>query len=358
MAGLAVPLALLIGISLGLLGGGGSILAVPLLVYVAGLPTQQAVATSLFVVGVTSLVGLVPHVRAGRVRWRTGLQFGISGMSGSYLGGRLGSQLPGTVLLTSFALMMLAASIAMIRGRQDTGSQDTGGGTGLRPVPMVALGVLVGSVTGLVGAGGGFLIVPALVIVGGLPMTTAVGTSLLVISLQSAAGLAGHLAGTDLPWGLALAVTTTAVAGSLLGARWCGRVDQATLRRSFGLMVLAMGAVVLAEQLSHRPPTHPAWWLLVASATATAAALLVRRRKAGPCPAHLVRKSDPGNRRVLDAFRPVLPRRPVPGLLPDWRHRHRSGRGRRPAPRHRGVPGRGRAARAADRRGDQHPVPR
>jgi uncharacterized membrane protein YfcA/glyoxylase-like metal-dependent hydrolase (beta-lactamase superfamily II)/rhodanese-related sulfurtransferase len=304
MAGLAVALALLVGISLGLLGGGGSILAVPMLVYVAGLPAQQAVATSLFVVGVTSLAGLVTHVRAGRVHWRTGLQFGVTGMLGSYLGGRLGSQLPGTVLLTAFALIMLAASIAMIRGGQrasrqrasgqDTGGQNTGGqraggSTGLRPVPTMALGVLVGSVTGLVGAGGGFLIVPALVIVAGLPMAAAVGTSLLVISLQSAAGLAGHLAGTDLPWGLTLAVTATAVAGSLLGARWCGRVDQATLRRSFGLMVLVMGAVVLAEQLSHQLPTHPAGWLLAAAVAATTVAattvaLLVRRREAGPVP--------------------------------------------------------------------------
>src|SRR5664279_1788545 len=115
---LAVALALLVGVSLGLLGGGGSILAVPLLVYVAGLGAHQAVATSLFVVGVTSAVGLMPHARAGRVRWRTGLVFGVAGMTGAYAGGRLAGLVPGGVLLTAFAVMMLATAGGMIRGRR------------------------------------------------------------------------------------------------------------------------------------------------------------------------------------------------------------------------------------------------
>ncbi|SBT41340.1 Rhodanese-related sulfurtransferase [Micromonospora narathiwatensis] len=116
--GLTVGLAVLIGASLGLLGGGGSILAVPLLVYVAGLPAKEAIATSLLVVGVTSAVALLPHARAGRVRWRTGLIFGVAGMTGAYAGGRLAGYVPSAYLLTGFALMMLATAVAMIRGRR------------------------------------------------------------------------------------------------------------------------------------------------------------------------------------------------------------------------------------------------
>ena len=115
---LTVVLAVGIGVSLGLLGGGGSILAVALLVYVAGLPAKEAIATSLLVVGTTSAVAVIPHARAGRVRWRTGLIFGAAGMTGAYAGGRLAAYIPGTVLLSGFALMMLAISIATIRGRR------------------------------------------------------------------------------------------------------------------------------------------------------------------------------------------------------------------------------------------------
>jgi uncharacterized membrane protein YfcA/glyoxylase-like metal-dependent hydrolase (beta-lactamase superfamily II)/rhodanese-related sulfurtransferase len=258
---LAVALSLLVGVSLGLLGGGGSILAVPLLVYVAGLDAHQAVATSLFVVGATSAVGLIPHARAGRVRWRTGLVFGVAGMTGAYLGGRLAGLVPGGVLLTAFAVMMLATAGGMIRGRRG------GGGAGeLHPLRAVGLGVAVGLVTGFVGAGGGFLIVPALVLIGGLPMSAAVGTSLLVITMQSAAGLAGHLSGAHLPWPLALAVTATAIVGSLIGGRLNGRVEQETLRRGFGWFVVGMGLLVLGEQLPHHLFTSAWPWTVVALA--------------------------------------------------------------------------------------------
>src|SRR5664279_1066393 len=233
---LAVALALLVGVSLGLLGGGGSILAVPLLVYVAGLDPHQAVATSLFVVGVTSVVGLVPHARAGRVRWSTGLVFGVGGMT---------------------------------RGRRG------GGGAGeLHPLRAVGLGVAVGLVTGFVGAGGGFLIVPALVLIGGLPMSAAVGTSLLVITMQSAAGLAGHLSGAHLPWSLALAVAVTAIAGSLIGGRLNGRFDQETLRRGFGWFVVGMGLLVLGQQLPHQLVASGLPWVAVALAAAWLAVVM------------------------------------------------------------------------------------
>ncbi len=250
-------LATLVGVALGLLGGGGSILTVPLLVYVAGLEAKEAIATSLLVVGVTSLAALVPHARAGRVRWRTGAIFGVAAMLGAYAGGRLAELVSGTVLLVAFALMMVATAVAMIRGRSRAGAGgageapgDGGAGGGVRdlPVRLVLLeGVVVGLVTGLVGAGGGFLVVPALVLLGGLPMPVAVGTSLLVIAMKSFAGLAGYLSSVTIDWGLSLAVTAMAVAGSVVGALLAGRVPQERLRQAFGWFVLVMGVVVLGQ---------------------------------------------------------------------------------------------------------------
>lgn len=246
-----VVLAVVVGLSLGLLGGGGSILAVPLLVYVASLDPQQAVATSLVVVGVTSAIAVLPHARRGRVHWRAALPFAAGAMGGAYVGGRAATLVPGSLLLLAFAAMMLLTAGAMIRGRRSPAATAPGaaGGDGLGPAGLVGIGVLVGALTGFVGAGGGFLIVPALTLAVGLEMPVAVGTSLLVITLQSAAGLLGHLHGTQLPWAMALSVTGAAVLGSLAGAHLAGRVPQPVLRRAFGVMVLGMGVLVMAQQL-------------------------------------------------------------------------------------------------------------
>ena len=253
MSPVVLLLAVLVGVALGLLGGGGSILTVPLLVYVAGLEAKEAIATSLLVVGVTSIAALVPHARAGRVRWRTGAVFGVAAMAGAYAGGRVAEFVPGTVLLLAFALMMVATAIAMIRGRAkaDAGGPGEGsadGGAKDLPIKLVLLeGVVVGLVTGLVGAGGGFLVVPALVLLGGLPMPVAVGTSLLVIAMKSFAGLAGYLSSVSIDWGLAFAVTGMAVVGSVVGALLSGRVPQDRLRQGFGWFVLVMGIIVLGQ---------------------------------------------------------------------------------------------------------------
>ncbi|WP_018252887.1 sulfite exporter TauE/SafE family protein [Salinispora mooreana] len=244
---LTVGLAVLIGLSLGLLGGGGSILAVPLLVYVADLPAKEAIATSLLVVGVTSAVGVLPHARAGRIRWRTGLLFGAAGMAGAYIGGRLAAFIPATILLTGFAVMMLATATAMIRGRRDAG-----GPTAPRELPVRRVlldGSVVGLVTGMVGAGGGFLVVPALALLGGLPMPVAAGTSLVVIAMKSFAGLAGFLSSVSIGWGLAAAVTAAAITGSLAGARLAGRVPEVVLRRTFGGFVVVAGIFMLVQQV-------------------------------------------------------------------------------------------------------------
>lgn len=245
---LALLLAVLIGVSLGLLGGGGSILTVPILTYVAGLPPKEAIAASLFVVGTTSAVSAISHARGGRVRWRTGLIFGAAGMVGAFGGGLLGGYIPGTVLMIAFALMMVATSIAMIRGRRVARAEDASPRE-LPTAKIVIEGLAVGLATGLVGAGGGFLVVPALALLGGLPMPVAVGTSLVVIAMKSFAGLAGYLTSVSLDWVLVGGVTLAAILGSLLGSRLAGRIPENVLRQGFGVFVLVMGAFVLVQEL-------------------------------------------------------------------------------------------------------------
>ena len=275
---LVLILSLFIGISLGLLGGGGSILTVPILVYVAGLPPKEAIAGSLFVVGVTSLAGMVSHARAGRVRWKHGGLFGLAGMVGAYIGGLIGGRVPGDLLLIAFALMMLATSVAMIRGRKNPPTPHHTDGR-LPYVRILVDGTAVGLVTGLVGAGGGFLVVPALVLLGGMSMPVAVGTSLLVIGMKSFAGLAGYLSSVTLDWSLILSVTAAAVVGSVLGGRLAGKIPENALRKGFGWFVLVMGVFVLSQQ-------GPDWVLPVAAATAVVLGLaaLVCLKAVPSCP--------------------------------------------------------------------------
>lgn len=276
---LTLLLSVLIGLSLGMLGGGGSILTVPILTYVAGLDPKEAIAASLFVVGVTSAVSAITHARHKRVRWRTGLIFGAAGMAGAFAGGLIGGRIPGTILMIAFALMMLTTSIAMIRGRKKL-SEDTGE----KKLPLARIiidGLVVGLVTGLVGAGGGFLVVPALALLGGLAMPVAVGTSLVVIAMKSFAGLAGYLTTVSLDWGLVLGVTATAVLGSFVGARLAGRIPETTLRKGFGYFVLLMGIFVLVQELP-----VPANLILGIGAAVIGAAALICWFAIPSCPLH------------------------------------------------------------------------
>lgn len=265
---LVLALSVVIGLSLGVLGGGGSILTVPILVYVAGFEAKEAIAASLFVVGVTSAVSVFSHARGGRVMWRTGLIFGAAGMAGAFVGGLLGGHIPGQILLIVFAVMMVATSIAMLRGRK---KNDDGGTAPVKhelPLGRVLLdGAVVGLITGLVGAGGGFLVVPALALLGGLPMSVAVGTSLVVIAMKSFAGLAGYLTTVQLDWGITLGVTAAAIAGTLAGSKLAGRIPEAALRKAFGWFVLLMGAFVLIQQA----PADLRWFIAAGIAALTAA---------------------------------------------------------------------------------------
>ncbi|MBP3042635.1 sulfite exporter TauE/SafE family protein [Arthrobacter jiangjiafuii] len=279
-------LSVLIGLSLGLLGGGGSILTVPILTYVAGMNPKEAIAASLFVVGVTSAVSAVTHARKGRVKWRTGLIFGAAGMAGAFGGGLVGGHIPGTILMIAFALMMVATSMAMIRGRKDVSAATHNNDL---PVGKVVVeGLVVGLVTGLVGAGGGFLVVPALALLGGLSMPVAVGTSLVVIAMKSFAGLGGYLTSVSLDWALVGGVTAAAVAGSFLGARLAGRIPEAALRKGFGIFVLLMGVFVLVQELP-----SPANTIVGITAVVLAVAAVICWFLVPACPVRRVLASTP-----------------------------------------------------------------
>lgn len=262
---LAAALALFIGGAVGILGGGGSILTTPLLVYVLDFPAKQAITASLLVVAVTSLFGLIAHARAGRVRWKTGLIFGMAGMVGAFIGGQIGSLLPGALLLAAFSVMMGVTAVAMIRGRKQV--KGHGPHKGLPVFRIILDGLIVGLVTGLVGAGGGFLVVPALALLGGLPMPNAVATSLLVVAMKSFAGFFGYAlkfggdslvsintATTTLPdggtiWAVTAIVTIMAVIGALIGSRLVGKIHPDKLRKAFGWFVLIMAVFILSQQI-------------------------------------------------------------------------------------------------------------
>lgn len=239
---LTLFLALFIGISLGLLGGGGAILAVPVLTAVTGLDASHAIPTSLLIVGATSLVSLGLHAAKKRVNWQVGLIFGLAAMAGAFLGGRLGTLVPSPVLMLSFAAVMLAAAFAMIRGGRK--AKDDAGSSRLPILKIILVGAAVGLVSGFVGAGGGFLIVPALTLLARFPMRTAVATSLLVITMQSAAGLQGYLVSVSIDWALAFAVAGIAVLGSFFGFWLAGRMPDRGLRKGFGWFVLVVALFV------------------------------------------------------------------------------------------------------------------
>ena len=255
---IAAFLSIFVGAAVGLLGGGGSILTTPLLVYILDFTAKEAITASLFVVGVTSLFGLISHARAGRVQWRTGLIFGGAGMTGAFIGGQVGSHLPGTLLLGAFSVMMGVTAVAMIRGRK---SVVDGHHKGLPVFRIIIDGLVVGLVTGLVGAGGGFLVVPALALLGGLPMPMAVATSLLVVSMKSFAGFAGYALQfgdgsfvslnpeTEINWSVTLIVTAGAIVGALIGSRMVGKIHPDKLRKGFGWFVLIMAVFILSQQI-------------------------------------------------------------------------------------------------------------
>jgi uncharacterized membrane protein YfcA len=242
---LTVALAVFVGIALGLLGGGGSTLTMPLLAFVAGLDARHAITTALLVVGVTSAVGSVAHARSGRVQWRAALLLGPTGMAGAYLGGRLALYVPGSISMVVFAVIMIVSATVLLNDRRTAEATTE---PHLPVVKTAVLGISVGVVSGMTGAGGGFLLVTALALVGGLALPIAVGTSLVIVTMHCVAALAGRLSGEHVDWQLAVMVTAAAVIGSLIGERMTPKIDPRILRTAFGLLVLLMGSVVIARE--------------------------------------------------------------------------------------------------------------
>lgn len=251
--------ALIVGLTLGLLGGGGSILTVPILVYILGVNPVLATAYSLFVVGATSLVGTVRNLLKGMVDLRIGILFAIPSFIAVYLTRRyLVPAIPydiariGDFVLTKdlalmlfFALIMLAASYSMIRGRKESESEKKE----LNYLVVIAEGVIVGVLTGIVGAGGGFLIIPALVLFANLPMKRAVATSLMIISVKSLIGFLGDVQNLDIDWTILLSFTSISILGIFIGIYLNRFIDGKSLKKAFGWFVLVMGIYIIAKEL-------------------------------------------------------------------------------------------------------------
>lgn len=254
--------AILIGVSLGLIGGGGSILTVPVLVYILGVDPVLATAYSLFVVGSTSLVGAGTYMKKGLVNYKTAIVFAIPSFIAVFLTRKfLVPALPdplftvGEAIVTKnigimvfFALIMLAASFSMIRNKKCVDCDEN------EPVkfnfPMIALeGTVVGVITGIVGAGGGFLIIPALVILARLPMKMAVGTSLLIIAAKSLIGFLGDVTTQTIDWQMLLIFTGLSILGIFIGSALSKKINEKILKTGFGWFVLIMGIYIIGKEL-------------------------------------------------------------------------------------------------------------
>jgi uncharacterized protein len=262
---LAIPIGLLIGLSLGALGGGGSILTVPALVYLLGQDTRAATTGSLLIVGVTALAGVSAHRRAAHVRVASGVVFGVLGTAGTYVGSRLSAHVAPDALLAAFSLLMLIVAAAMFARSRRSGEagRATGADEGLiirlrpsfacacpRAATVVLTATVVGLMTGFFGVGGGFVVVPALVLVLGFPMPVAVGTSLLVISINSASALIARLGhGLALDWVLIGSFTAAAIVGSQLGGRVASQVQPRLLAQGFALLLVAVALYTAARSI-------------------------------------------------------------------------------------------------------------
>jgi uncharacterized membrane protein YfcA len=244
----ALGLGLVVGIVLGVVGGGGSVIAVPALVYGAGMSPAQAIPTSLLVVGITSLAALLPRIRDG-LNWPVIALVGAAGIPAAWAGAAVGKLLDPNILMLAFAGIMVAAGIRMLsKSRESEGSCSTGPHRAFRSCAPKAVGVglLIGFLTGLLGVGGGFLITPGLTILLGLRMKQAVVTSLAIIVINSAAGFSAHAAGYIIDWATTLAFAVPAILGSVIAARFARRLQDKHVRISFAVLIFAVAAWVTA----------------------------------------------------------------------------------------------------------------
>ncbi len=238
-------LGLAIGFSLGLLGGGGSILTVPVLVYLVGQSPNTAIATSLIIVGANSTTGAIFHHQQGTLNWRVAFIFGGAGIFAAYLSAGISNLISPITLLIIFALLMIVVATTLLL-QQDKEKVFT------NPKPIVFIvmsGVIIGILTGLLGVGGGFLIVPALTILVGLPMQTAVGTSLVIIAANSVAGFLGHLEMISFDLPLTLTFVLAGLVGSFLGTKLSNRISSASLQKVFALFIMALAFFLLYDNV-------------------------------------------------------------------------------------------------------------
>ena len=252
---IALILALGIGLSLGLLGSGGSIVTLPVLVYVAGVSVASAVGMSLAIVGGASAAGAWLKHRQGLVHWRAAMVFGGAGMAGSLVGAQFTRRVSPGVLMLIFALLMAVVAWRMLARRGDDAVEPL---PDCRPLRCGAAGLGVGVLTGFLGVGGGFLLVPAMILFARLPMATAVGTSLAVIAANSFAGWLGHLGRESFAWGVTGAFLLAALAGMAAGARLGRRMRPTMVRLAFGWFVLAVAGFVVVKNWPALMPPAPA----------------------------------------------------------------------------------------------------
>jgi uncharacterized membrane protein YfcA len=242
--------ALVIGLALGLMGGGGSILTVPVFVYILGFGPKISIAMSLGVVGLVSLFGALNHWRHGNVDVRLALIFGTVAMAGTFGGAYLARFVSGTFQLVLFAVVMLGAAFFMFLDNTPNDPDEHGAhSVRLETLPLIAIeGLVVGVLTGLVGVGGGFLIVPALVLMSDVPMKTAVGTSLLIIAMKSAAGFVEYTFQVQVDYLFIGSFSVLAILGIYLGSRWVKHIPQHTLKRAFAIFLVIMGVFILFNE--------------------------------------------------------------------------------------------------------------
>lgn len=253
---LVLSLSILIGLVMGLLGAGGSIMTTPLFLYVENMPPVEAIASSLIVVAVATAFGLIGHGMRGHIQWRTGFIFGISGMLSAFVGGQVGSHLPSEILLFTFSLIMAVTGIAMIRRRKNLETETTH-----RPIThrLVLDGALVGFITGTVGVGGGFMVVPALVLFGGLAMKDAIATSFVIGITNCLGAFSGYVLrfdsetlvslNSDISFNFKIilpALIGTSL-GALLGSIFSNRVKEEKLKNAFGWFVIFLAVFILVE---------------------------------------------------------------------------------------------------------------
>jgi len=244
---LALVCGALVGLALGTVGGGGSILTVPILIYLLGEGVHRATGTALAIIGVNALIAAWPHARAGRVRLPVALTVGAMGIVGAVAGTWLGGLAPARAILIGFAALMLVAAVAMVRLRPPV-RVGAAPPVGFSP-RVAAVGLAVGVLTGFFGVGGGFLIVPALVLALGLPMREAVGTSLVVIAINAAAALTGRLSANEVDLAVTVLFIVGGALGSAFGGRLAGRLDERRLRQGFAGMVVLVALYILTRTL-------------------------------------------------------------------------------------------------------------